>query len=69
MAPPEQISRGCVPSFVFDVFRGDGEWSPTPPYHLQDVEEDPYYPDHPIYSQAFGVHHGRHLLAHDDGAF
>ena len=31
VAPPQQISRSGFSSFVFDVFRGDGEWSPTPP--------------------------------------
>ena len=69
MAPPQQISRSGFSSFVFHVFRGDGEWSPSPPSDLQDDEEDAVQADHPIYAQAFGVHHGRHLLAHDDGAF
>ena len=37
MAPPQQISRSGFHPFVFNVFCGCREWSPTPPSHVQDV--------------------------------
>ena len=41
-------ARGRLSAYVFDVFRGDGEWSPTQPYHLQDVKESSREADHPM---------------------
>ena len=67
MAPPEQRSRGGVPSFVFAVFCGIGEWPPTPPFHLQDDEEVPCEKNHSVDSFSVSVHHGGEVVADHPG--
>ena len=65
MENAQQRSSGCVPSVVFPLFCGDGEWAPPPPSHVQDVKENTGEKDHPMDAEPFGLDDAGEVLAHD----